>query len=158
MKWFLAFLSIYGILSCSSSRQFGKSNNSLIYVLPRMVEIKLQEKLSAYNSKEFYFELRQYNDEYSITSVPILNKKQSAVGFLNIENSNRLLLIDTTLYPLVFETDLSFGTLLDSVSPKSLSQRIQKYNSTGYSILRGPYLINEKSFTIRFNKSGVVSY
>lgn len=156
MKWILIFLSICGVFSCSSTRNYTKTDNALVYVLPIIVEAKLQEKLNSYSRKEFYFELKQLNDEYLITGVPILNKKNIAFGFLTIEKTNRVLLIDTTLYPLVFETDFSFGTLLDSVSPKPLSERVLMYNSDGYSILRGSYQINEYSFTIRFTKSGVI--
>ncbi len=161
MKSKLIFIFSIFTLSCTSTNRFEKvvSNydEHLVYVLPIDVEKKLNNYLQLQNeSSGFYFELSQNRDLFSLLCVPITKKNPQVYGFLNLKNSNRVLLVDTKLYPLVFESDLIFGTLLDNMQSLELSKRISIYNEKEYSILRGSRSIVENTLLIKFNKNGLL--
>ncbi len=161
MKSKLIFIFSIFTLSCTSTNRFEKvvSNydEHLVYVLPIDVEKKLNNYLQLQNeSSGFYFELSQNRDLFSLLCVPITKKNHQVYCFLNLKNSNRVLLVDTKLYPLVFESDLIFGTLLDNMQSLELSKRISIYNEKEYSILRGSRSIVENTLLIKFNKNGLL--
>jgi hypothetical protein len=156
MRKIYSFFIIVVFISCNVQKELyqRKGTEGFAYVLPLQVEEEIWNRIKekGFESKSLYFQLRRENEIYHLLITPTKDITKEYIGFFKIINSGRLLLINNKLYPIVFDSDYDFGSLIDEV--ESLKKRKARYETKEYEIKRGPYTINEFSFGIRFTKSG----
>lgn len=96
------FLIVLTVLSCKTVKQ----QDSIVYILPNNVIKTLEQRINGRYDK-IYFRLSNNGDNYSIYYSYINNNSMISAW---VKNTNRKILIDKKLYPLIFNLDESLGT------------------------------------------------
>lgn len=156
MNKIICFAIMLMYVGCKATKETsprGEKEN-FAYVLPLPVEEEVWRLIKAKNleNSNLFFQLRRANDSYHLLITPTKDITNEYLGFFRILNSNRSILINDKFYPIVFDSDYDFGSLVDKI--ESLDKRKQRYMSNEYTIKRGPYVVNELSFGIKFSKYG----
>jgi hypothetical protein len=153
---YLTILLMVG--GCTNTKKISQKRESqfFAYVLPLPVEEEVWRLVKTKNleNNNLFFQLRRGNDFYHLLVTPTKNITNEYLGFFKVSNSNRNILINDKLYPIVFDSDYDFGSLLEKVEP--LENRKQEYLSNEYNIQRGSYTISEITFGVKFTKSGEI--
>lgn len=126
------------------------------YVLPLEVEEEVYRliRINNFQGSDLFFQLRRVHEDYQLLITPTKNINREYFGYFKVANSNRCVLVNNKSYPLVFEDDYVFGSLIGPI--ESLQIRKEKYNSGENEIARGPYSINEHTVGVRFKRSGEI--
>lgn len=108
MKKIFSLLVLVSFMSCGSKKKTVApipDGNSIVYVLPNNVDDALRQKING-NYNDIYFLLVNESGNYIIYYDYAIGNKRA--GRL-IKETKRKLLINEVLYPLIFDTDKSFG-------------------------------------------------
>jgi len=155
----IAYLSLMLILmSCFATKEANQKNeeSNFAYVLPLSIEEEIWKLVKNRNLENvnLFFQLRREKEFYHLLITPTKNINKEYFGYFKISKSNRKLLLNDKLYPIVFDSDYDFGSLIDKIEP--LDKRKEKYMADEYMIRRGAYTINDSTFGIRFTKTGEI--
>lgn len=158
MKRNAYLLVMLTLTSCFASKETNQKNgeSSFAYVLPLTIEEEIWKRVKNRNleNTNLFFQLRREKEVYHLLITPTKNISKEYLGFFPISNSNRKLLLNDKLYPIVFDSDYDFGSLIDKIEP--LDKRKEKYLADAYIIKRGMYVINDSTFGIKFIKTGEI--
>lgn len=150
----MAFLFV----GCNATKEISQNGEkgTYAYVLPLPVEEEIWNLIRAKDLEKsnLFFQLRRVNGSYQLLVTPTKDITKEYLGFFKVSNSNRNILINDKFYPIVFDSDYDFGSLLEKVEP--LENRKQEYLSNEYNIKRGFYTVNEITFGVKFTKSGEI--
>lgn len=107
-------LSLFILFICSFFLLKGQNKDSIIYILPDKVEMKLYEQIESYNSVtnsklEFYLESIE-RETFRI----VFSRFQDKSNNYWVDNTNRFVLIKDRKYPLILDYDLKFSTMKPS--------------------------------------------
>jgi uncharacterized protein (UPF0248 family) len=158
VKVYLCFLIFLLFSSCSSTILKTSQQDKLdfLYILPFEVEKKVCNIITGFESKNknYLFLLLTKDNYYELFVIPLNEEDNRQFGFLKIDESNRRLLVDDRTYPLVFQTDIIFGSTLENI--ESMRIREEKLNRYGYSIRRGAIINYHRAVSIKFKRSGEI--
>lgn len=147
-KFFLLILTL-STFSCSPKL----SENKIIYIFPSDVEKEIIKLISNEVEINTLIIGQSDNQNYIHIIVGNSNRDLKNIGlYKNIIRSNRVVQIDTELYPLLFQYDIEFTNKLKSKKMLSLQERMEltdegNYWSTNFS---------HEGYTLIFNKKGKI--
>ena len=152
MKVYLYCVVLLFLTQCKTT----SPNKSIQYVLPYQVELRLLKQLQIEGERPItFFSLRKSGDNYVITLVQYNNKEalKRMDNFGRVSKTARYLLIDKKFYPLLFDTDNTFGTMLKKeVVRVGVKDRL---DNEALGIPRS-YPIYDGSFSLTFSSNGEI--
>lgn len=152
MKVYLYCLALLFLNQCKTI----KPNKSIQYVLPYQVELRLLKQLQIVGEQPItFFSLGKRGDNYVITLVQYNNKEalKRMDNFGRVSKTARFLLIDKKFYPLLFDTDNTFGTMLKKeVVRVGVKGRL---DNESFGIPRS-HSIYDSSFSLTFSSNGEI--
>lgn len=108
MKKIVCLFILVIMASCGSKKKTTETvvDDSIVYVLPNTVTIALKDKIKN-NYNNIYFQLKK-GDNYSYILYYDYTSPNNKVDIW-VKETKRKLLIDDKIYPLIFDTDETFG-------------------------------------------------
>jgi hypothetical protein len=141
VQYYILIISIFFIIGCKSyKKEITLAKNEVYtYVIPLKAEKALYDKIKYFDT--VFLELGHTEKGYSIFIIPTKNINNEYFGYLKVTNSNRKILVDSKLYDLVFDSDVTLGSKIDL----SKTQIIIKHESTKREDLENGLVVNKRS-------------
>lgn len=157
---FVCFNACVGQLISDSKNKFYKANpsDSIIYVFPDFVEneaykfILRTQKTSNYQDPRFSGFLQFTSpDTFKLVLLNYGSKqlKSRQPMYKRIKTTNRFFIVDSVLYPLIFESDFIFGTLSPIDNLGKMGDRYDK-------VLRSNLIIEDFVFSLLFTREKLI--
>jgi hypothetical protein len=127
------------------------SQQKIVYILPDTVELEIDKHLKSIDKKsnevfDYYFILKKDTAFFQLEIIPY-NIEESGYLLSWINVSNRVVIINDCLYPLLFDYDFSFATISNIDNIGKIGHRIGEYRSVS--------LISH-NVSIFFNQYGII--
>lgn len=129
----------------------GYAQSKVVYIIPDNVESAIEKQIILLHNeprKEFIYFILAKDDvnSYRLSLVHNPSKVKKGLEGKALKSTNRVLLINQTKYPLVFDYDFAFGT------PKE--DQVGTFGKREGNVMRSAMLFH--GYTIYFNRSGVI--
>lgn len=128
-------------------------NKSIQYVLPYQVELRLLKQLQIEGEQPItFFSLRKSGENYVITLIQCNKEELKRIDkFSIVTKTARCLLIGKKFYPLLFDTDYQFGTVLKKKAVGIGTE--ERWTNESFGIPRS-HPIYDGSFSLTFSSNG----
>lgn len=154
MKKAVVILVIFFMTGCKSYRRDPNLMNSEVYsyVIPLKAEKALYEKIKYFDN--VFLELDYTDTGYSVFLIPTKNINDEYFGYLKVTNSNRKILINTKLYDLVFNSDITLGSKIDLNKVQTIlkQESTKREDEENVLVVNKRYPIYDRAVLINFDK------
>ncbi|WP_062062976.1 hypothetical protein [Aquimarina longa] len=149
MKNLYIIISFIALAGCTTVQTVVENSNDdiIVYVLPLEVENILKAHVSGLKNKDLYLELAQENDNFTIFV------SESDIFWKT--RTNRKVVVDKKLYPLIFDTDAFFGS---AESKGIILERLKTESKEKPFTRKALNPIYDNVFKVEFKKNGKVLY
>lgn len=149
MKYYLSFLITLTITSCSSQKKLiDKDNidNAIVYIIPYNVEQLLLKQINTTNKEIYFYIEKDTNQTYSIYASEVHKNWSNNIW---IRNTTRMLFLNGSFYPLIFDLDETFATT------NSAKEIIKAYSLEKFPLFNRHYTLFE-GIIIHFKRDGTI--
>jgi hypothetical protein len=143
------------VLFCFVQCKVANSSKIIQYVLPYQVELALIKQMQIEGEQPvIFFSLRKDAENYVIILVQCNREELKRIDKFNlVAKTSRYLLIGKKFYPLLFDMDYQFGTILKRETLNRETQ--ERWTNESFGIPRS-FPIYDGAFSLIFSSSGEI--